>query len=99
MSGRANGISLSELYANCNVDELADDFAPERRSIRIHGHSTTIRLEKSFWAVVEQMAAQENLTVAALITSVQDHCPQIDTRNLASCLRVMCLRASRGSSS
>jgi predicted DNA-binding ribbon-helix-helix protein len=87
--------SLSELFSECTPDEAAREFSPDRRSIRIHGHSTTIRLEKAFWEALEQLADQENMTVASLVTSVHDHCPQIDTRNLASCLRVVCLRTSR----
>jgi len=86
---------FSALLAECDISEVAKEFAAERRSIRIHGHSTTIRLEKAFWDSLEIMADQDGVTVPELITRVHDHCPQIDTQNLTSCLRVMCLRASK----
>ena len=85
---------LNVLFSECTPDKAVDAFSPDRRSIRIHGHSTTIRLEQAFWIALEQLATSENMTVAELITAVHDHCPQVDTRNLASCLRVVCLRIS-----
>jgi len=92
---RPNGKTpLKSLFAECTPEKAVDAFSPDRRSIRIHGHSTTIRLEQAFWVVLEQLASSEGMTVAELITAVHDHCPQVDTRNLASCLRVVCLRVS-----
>ena len=87
--------SLGKLFADCAPEEAAAGFSPDRRSVRIHGHTTTIRLEKAFWQVLEQLAAEENMSLTALITMVHDHCPQMDFKNLASCLRVVCLRTTR----
>ncbi len=94
MENNPSDTALDKLFTQCSEDEALDAFSPNRRSIRIHGHSTTIRLEKAFWAALEGIADQENKTLIELITSVHDHCPQMDTRNLASCLRVVCLRVS-----
>ncbi len=71
-------------------------YTPERRSVRIHGHSTTIRLERAYWSVMEDMADKEGISVAGLITRVHDHCQFSDQKNLASCLRVMCLKYVEG---
>ncbi len=82
---------LSRLFALCNVDQQKE-FAPERRSLRIHGHSTTIRLERAFWTVLDMLAREEDLTVASLVTRIHDHCQIANEKNLASCLRVVCLK-------
>lgn len=71
---------------------VARTHAPVRRSFRIHGHSTTIRLEQAFWETLETIAVEESLTVAALMNRIHDHCQIANERNLASCLRVICLK-------
>ncbi len=88
-----NKTSLSDIFAECKPDDALREFTSDRRSIRIHGHSTTIRLENAFWKSLEKLASQEGMSVVELITAVHDHCPQMDIKNLASCLRVVCLRA------
>ena len=82
---------LSRLFALCNVDQQKE-FVPEKRSFRIHGHSTTIRLERAFWTVLELLANDEEMTVASLVTRIHDHCQIANEKNLASCLRVVCLK-------
>ncbi len=83
---------LSQLFGLCSTGEQDTEFLPERRSLRIHGHSTTIRLERAFWNVLEELAASEDLTVAAVVTKIYDHCQFANQKNLASCLRVVCLK-------
>ncbi len=82
---------LEQLFDLCHAGQEIE-FAPVRRSIRLHGHSTTIRLERAFWAVLEELAAEEGITLTALITRIQDHCLITNPTNLASCLRVVCLK-------
>lgn len=82
---------LARMFALCPTDP-ADEYMPVRRSIRLHGHSTTLRLEKAFWTVLEELAAKEGSTLAALITRIHDHCLGTDQKNLASCLRVVALK-------
>jgi predicted DNA-binding ribbon-helix-helix protein len=80
---------LFTLYSPEQAREL---YTPERRSVRIHGLSTTIRLERAFWSVMEDLAEMENTSVAGPITRIQDHCQFSDQKNLASCLSVSCLK-------
>lgn len=82
---------LSRLFALCNLEQQKE-FIPERRSFRIHGHSTTIRLERAYWSVLELLANEEEMTVASLVTKIHDHCQVANEKNLASCLRVVCLK-------
>jgi predicted DNA-binding ribbon-helix-helix protein len=82
---------LDRLFSLCNV-EMFREFESERRSMRLHGHSTTIRLERAYWSVLGILAAEEDITVAALVTRIHDHCQIANDKNLASCLRVVCLK-------
>ncbi len=82
---------LDRLFGLCNVEQH-EEFESERRSMRLHGHSTTIRLERAYWTVLGILAAEEDITVAALVTRIHDHCQVANDKNLASCLRVVCLK-------
>ncbi len=90
------GSPLARLFAVCSPELAKEFYTPERRSVRIHGHSTTIRLERAYWSVMEDLAEKENTSVAGLITLIHDHCQFSDQKNLASCLRVMCLKYVEG---
>ena len=52
---------LARLFGKCDPIQARDFYAPERRSFRIHGHSTTICLEQAFWQTLEAIAEQEGL--------------------------------------
>jgi predicted DNA-binding ribbon-helix-helix protein len=43
---------------------------PEKRSFSIEGHRTSISLEKAFWTALKKAAAEDGLTVANLISSI-----------------------------
>lgn len=83
--------ALDHISQACTTDQIKE-FIPEKRGFRIHGHSTTLRLESAFWSVLEEMARDEKLTLAALITKIHDTCLVANDKNLASCLRVICLK-------
>lgn len=44
----------------------------EKRSLSIAGHRTSISLEPEFWAALELMAAEANLSMAGLIRSIDE---------------------------
>lgn len=90
-SNADEGGPLARLFFLCNTDQ-AREYEPEKRSIRIHGHSTTLRLERAFWTVLDEMAAEEETSTGALVTRIHDHCLVANDKNLASCLRVVCLK-------
>tara|TARA_B100000029_G_scaffold361223_1_gene354186 strand:+ start:79 stop:378 length:300 start_codon:yes stop_codon:yes gene_type:complete len=82
---------LDHMFRACATDQITE-FAPEKRGIRIHGHSTTIRLEAAFWTVLDEMAETQKMSLPQLIESIHDHCLIVNDKNLASCLRVICLK-------
>lgn len=43
---------------------------PEKRSFSIQGHRTSISLESPFWLALKQAAAEDGMTLAALINSI-----------------------------
>lgn len=69
------------------------DYESQTRSIRIGGHSTSIRLENTFWSILEEIAAREGTSVAKFVTSLHDEVLQHhgEVQNLASLLRCSCL--------
>jgi predicted DNA-binding ribbon-helix-helix protein len=60
----------------------------KKRSVKISGHVTSISLEDEFWAELKKIAAQEKLSMNALIAKIDS------TRksNLSSALRIYVLQ-------
>jgi predicted DNA-binding ribbon-helix-helix protein len=82
---------LSHMFNACTTSQISE-FAPEKRGFRIHGHSTTIRLERAFWNVLEEMADEQGMTLSEMLQRIHDECLVANDKNLASCLRVICLK-------
>jgi predicted DNA-binding ribbon-helix-helix protein len=59
-----------------------------KRSFSLSGHRTSVALEPEFWAVLEEMAQAEALSLAALIGRIDD---ARAGRPLASACRVAAL--------
>ncbi|HSI41219.1 MAG TPA: ribbon-helix-helix domain-containing protein [Xanthobacteraceae bacterium] len=72
--------------------------APERyecqtRSVRIGGHSTSIRLEAAFWSILEDVAADQGMSLGKFVTKLHDEVLNLhgEVKNFASLLRCSCL--------
>lgn len=69
------------------------DYESQTRSLRIGGHSTSIRLELAFWDTLQEIANREGMSLAKFLTrlhnEVLDH--HGDVNNFASLLRCSCL--------
>lgn len=83
--------ALDHMFNACTTAQITE-FIPEKRGFRIHGHSTTIALERAFWNVLEDMARELGLTLPRLIQRVHDGCLVANDKNIASCLRVICVK-------
>ncbi|PRY24434.1 putative DNA-binding ribbon-helix-helix protein [Aliiruegeria haliotis] len=70
-----------------------DDYQPETRRMRLNGHGTSIRLERSFWEIVDEIAASEGLSTPAFVSRL--HLEVLELRgevvNFTSLLRCACL--------
>lgn len=82
---------LGHMFQSCTLDQ-ANEFIPEKRGFRIHGHSTTIRLERVFWTVLADMSDRMGITLPQLVGQIHDQCLVANDKNISSCLRVICMK-------
>ena len=70
------------------------EYESETRSVRLAGHSTSIRLEMMYWRVLEDLARSQGMTLPRFLTVLYDEVLQThgEARNFASLLRCACLR-------
>lgn len=68
-------------------------YESQTRSIRINGHSTSLRLEAAFWAMLEEIAESQHMTLAKFVAKLHDEVLELqgEVRNFASLLRCCCL--------
>lgn len=64
-----------------------------KRSVLLSGHATSIALEPEFWAVLDDMARAEALSLAALVARIDETRGQ---SGLASACRLAALRFAKG---
>ncbi len=64
----------------------------EARSLRIQGSVTSIRLEKEFWSILEEMAGEGQVSTPELINTLYTEVHQNfgEVRNFTSFLRTAC---------
>lgn len=62
------------------------------RSVRIGGVVTSIKVERRFWQILEDIAAESGLSLAQFLTQLHDEVieRQGEIGNFASLLRVVC---------
>ena len=77
------------------ASQSPDSYAFETRSIRLNGQSTSIRLEKVFWTILQQIAAAEEMTVPRFISTLHREVllQWGEVPNFTSHLRCICLAA------
>ena len=82
---------MCHLFASQNPDS----YVYETRSIRLNGQSTSIRLERMFWNILEQIAAREGLSVPSFISTLHNEVLLMwgPVPNFTSHLRCICLVA------
>lgn len=76
------------IYAGTDPKE----YEPVTRSLRLHGAVTSIRLEARFWAILDEMAENEDLTTPRFLAKLHDEVVELhgEARNFTSLLRVVC---------
>ena len=66
---------------------------PQKHSLTLRGHRTSVTLEPEFWAAFKDLAAQRGLPVNALAAQMDEARGDV---GLASHIRVEILRALQG---
>jgi predicted DNA-binding ribbon-helix-helix protein len=61
-----------------------------KHSATLHGHRTSFSLEDEFWSELKAIAKAKGMSLAGLITDIDDQ--RISGSNLSSALRVYVLR-------
>jgi predicted DNA-binding ribbon-helix-helix protein len=81
---------MCKIFVSANPDLYENKL----RSMRLHGVVTSIRLEKLFWQVLDEIGARDTMTVTQLVTKLHDEVCDAhgSIENFASFLRVSCLR-------
>ena len=68
-------------------------YESETRSLRLNGQSTSIRLERAFWAILDEIAASEGVSTPSFVSRL--HAEVLELRgepgNFTSLLRCACL--------
>lgn len=66
----------------------------ETRSLRLNGQSTSIRLEVSYWEMLDQIAVAEGFTTPGFISKLHAEVLELhgEARNFTSLLRCACLQ-------
>lgn len=68
-------------------------YASETRRLRLNGQSTSIRLERSFWAILDEIAASEGVTTPSFVSKLHSEVLELrgEPKNFTSLLRCTCL--------
>jgi len=69
-------------------------YQPVTRSIRLGGHSTSIRLENAYWDILDEIAIAQNMTTPRFLGVLYGEVIELhgEVRNFASLLRVSCTK-------
>lgn len=76
------------------IEADADLWICSTRSLRIEGMVTSIRLENSFWSILEEISLRDGMNVPQMISRLYRESIQAghDLGNFTSFLRVCCIR-------
>lgn len=69
------------------------EYVAVTRRLRLNGQSTSLRLERAFWAIIDQIAEEQRLTTPAFVSKLHDEVLALrgETANFTSLLRCTCL--------
>ena len=81
---------MCEIFAN----QPQESYEPITRNIRLNGQSTSIRLERSFWAIVDSMSEDEGVSTPQFLSTLHSEVLEIhgEARNFTSLLRCACVK-------
>ncbi len=79
---------MCQIFAGQNPDR----YESVTRRLRLNGQSTSIRLERAFWRILDQIAAAEELSTPAFISKLHGEVIEQhgEAKNFTSLLRCAC---------
>ncbi|WP_432738511.1 ribbon-helix-helix domain-containing protein [Maridesulfovibrio sp. FT414] len=79
---------MCEIYSSTPPSE----YEQITRSVRISGVVTSIRLERRFWRILDELAAEEKTSTGKFISTLYNEAYNLngEISNFASLLRVVC---------
>ncbi|WP_448950547.1 ribbon-helix-helix domain-containing protein [Labrys neptuniae] len=80
------------------ASQSPETYETHTRSVRIGGHVTSLRLEAVFWDILEELAADQGMSLGRFVTRLHDEVLELhgDVRNFTSLLRCCCLKYVSG---
>ncbi|TXY08571.1 ribbon-helix-helix domain-containing protein [Vibrio mimicus] len=80
---------MCEIFAN----QPKENYQFITRSVRIDGHATSVKLEASFWNILEEIAQAQSMSLPKFIGLIYREALEYtgDITNFASLLRCSCL--------
>ncbi|MCB1474012.1 MAG: ribbon-helix-helix domain-containing protein [Rhodobiaceae bacterium] len=84
---------MCQIFAGQNPE----DYEPVTRRMRINGLSTSIRLERSFWDILDVIAAGEGISTPAFVSKLHSEVLELrgEAKNFTSLLRCACIVFTR----
>ncbi|MGB1863357.1 MAG: ribbon-helix-helix domain-containing protein [Candidatus Puniceispirillum sp.] len=81
---------MCEIFAG----QPRENYEPVTRNIRLNGQSTSIRLERSFWVIVDGMAEDEGVSTPTFLSTLHSEVIEIhgEAKNFTSLLRCACVK-------
>ncbi|MBD1552862.1 ribbon-helix-helix domain-containing protein [Pseudomonas typographi] len=94
---------LGQRAGAVRCDPFSSDFdmalaVPQSRSVRLNGFATCLRLERVYWAILEQMARDNACTVSQVLSYLdrEVHLRHGGVKNFSGLVRVICVVYQRG---
>jgi predicted DNA-binding ribbon-helix-helix protein len=80
---------MCRIYA----EQLPDRYSLTTRRLRLNGQSTSIRLENTFWHILDEISEGEEITTPAFISKLHSEVLELhgEPTNFSSVLRCTCL--------
>ena len=81
---------MCEVFAS----QPKENYEPITRHVRLNGQSTSIRLERSFWDIIDAMASAEGVSTPVFLSTLQSEVIEIhgEAKNFTSLLRCACIK-------
>lgn len=80
---------MCQIFAGMNPQ----DYEPVTRRVRLNGQSTSIRLERYFWAIIDDIAESDGMSTPAFLSALHSEVIELrgEVQNFTSHLRCVCL--------